>query len=567
MHILGVNAASHNTSAALVADGRLVAFAEEERFNRERYTMAFPEGAIRFCLAEAGIRGDEVDLVAFAGRPSAEILHSAAGALRLAGRPWYRTWLRDQVLVTGFWKGFTQGRRLRRATGHGGDPLYFDHHLCHAASAAFCSPFDDCAVLTIDAQGDGIATGLYAAEGGALRRVQTWRFPEHSIGHFYDCVTEWLAFKPVKDAGKTMGLAPYGDPAAFRDRFAKLVRIGDAGEVAFDLDYLKFEEGRRSSSRFEALFGKARELSDEVTDARFADVAAGAQDVVEEAFLALARHARARTGLPRLAIAGGVGLNSVANGRLDLSGIVESLWIQPAAYDAGLALGAALLAWHGTGGERRFRMDHAYWGPDTRDDEVRAALVRAKAEWREADDPAVAAAELLAEGRIVGWYQGRAEAGPRALGNRSILCDPQRLDAKEVLNREVKHREPFRPFAPSCTIEDAARYFESGRPNPFMLKVFQVLPAYRERLPGVTHVDGSARLQTVAAGENALYHRLLVETGRRTGMPCLVNTSFNIRGEPIVNSPSDALKCYFTTGLDALVIGRFVLEKRPRTAT
>jgi carbamoyltransferase len=209
-------------------------------------------------------------------------------------------------------------------------------------------------------------------------------------------------------------------------------------------------------------------------------------------------------------------------------------------------------------------MDHAYWGPDTRTDDVRAALRRAKATWRETDDPAKSAAEIVASGRIVGWYQGRAEIGPRALGNRSILCDARRLDAKEVLNRDVKHREPFRPFAPACALEDAGRWFESGKPNPFMLKVWQVLPHARPLLPAITHVDGSARLQTVAPAENALFHRLLVETGRRTGTPCVVNTSFNIRGEPIVNSPLDALKCYFTTGLDALVIDRFVLEKEPR---
>jgi carbamoyltransferase len=468
------------------------------------------------------------------------------------------------VLVTGAWKGAVQRRKLRSRFGYRGAFRTLDHHACHAASTFFCSPWDEAAVLTIDAQGDGVASALYEGRGRRLRKVCDWGFPEHSLGHFYDCVTEWLGFQPVKDAGKTMGLAPYGDAAQGRERIARVGRIAAAGEVVLDLDHLKFEQGRRSSSRFEALFGPSRRPDEDPTDPRFADVAAAAQDFVEEAFLALAKEARERTGLRNLCLAGGVALNSVANGRLDLAGIFDDVWIQPASYDAGLSLGAALLAWHEGGGDRRFRMDHAYWGPDTRTDDVRAALRRAKATWRETDDPAKSAAEIVASGRIVGWYQGRAEIGPRALGNRSILCDARRLDAKEVLNRDVKHREPFRPFAPACALEDAGRWFESGKPNPFMLKVWQVLPHARPLLPAITHVDGSARLQTVAPAENALFHRLLVETGRRTGTPCVVNTSFNIRGEPIVNSPLDALKCYFTTGLDALVIDRFVLEKEPR---
>ncbi|MCG3136104.1 MAG: nebramycin 5' synthase [Planctomycetes bacterium] len=564
MLILGVNASSHNTSAALLADGRLAAFAEEERFNRERYTMGFPEGAVRFALGHAGVRAEDVDAVVFAGSPTAEILHSAWDALRLAGRPWYRTWLRDQALVTGAYKGWNQKRRLRSRFGWTGESRCLPHHDCHASSAYHCSPFDDAAVLTIDAQGDGIATAIYEGRGGRLRRLRSWGFPEHSLGHFYDVVGEWLGFKPVKDAGKTMGLAPYGDAKRRRADFDRFTRIDADGTFTADLDFLKESRERRASPRFEALFGPARDLSrdSDPTDPRWADVAAGAQCVIEDAVFALAREARRITGLPNLCIAGGVGLNSVANGKLDLAGIFEEVWIQPAAYDAGLSLGAALLAWHGAGGARRFTMEHAYWGPDTKPEDVRAALEVAKAEYRETPDAAATAAELVAKGRIVGWYQGRAEVGPRSLGNRSILADPQRADAKDVVNREVKHREPFRPFAPSCTLEDSHRWFESGRATPFMLKVWQVRAEARAKLPAITHVDGSARLQTVTPSENALYHRLLVEVGRRTGIPCVLNTSFNIRGEPIVNSPMDALKCFFTTGLDALVIGPYVLEKR-----
>ncbi len=561
MIVLGINAASHNTSAALVADGRLVAFAEEERFNRERYTMAFPEQTVRFCLETAGVKASDLDLVAFAGVPRTEILQSAFDALRLAGRPWYRSWLRDQVLVTGLYKGVRQSRRIRGKFGYEGRTVHIGHHVCHASSSFHCSPFEDAAVLTIDAQGDGLASAVFEGRGAKLRLRKSWGFPEFSLGHFYDCVAEWLAFKPVKDAGKVMGLAPYGNPETHRDKFARMVRMDGSGDVRFDLDWLKFDPGRRSSERFEQLFGPPRELDQDPTDPRFADVAAGAQAVVEDAVMALAREAREITGIPRLCLAGGVALNSVANGKLAMAGIFDDVWIQPAAYDAGLALGAAFSAWHDTGGERRFVMTHAYWGPDTTTDDVRAALRRAKTQWREVEDPALEAARLIAEGKIVGWYQGRAEVGPRSLGNRSILADPGRPEAKDVVNREVKHREGFRPFAPSCTLEDSPRFFEMGTATPFMLHVWPVRPEMRAKLPGITHVDGSARLQTVAREDNPLYHRLLVELGRHTGIPCVLNTSFNIRGEPIVNSPSDALKCYFTTGLDALVIDRFVLEK------
>lgn len=561
MLVLGVNAASHNTSAALLANGELVAFAEEERFNRERYTMAFPDGTVNFCLEHAGAKAADLDLVVFAGRPSAEILHSAWGALRLAGRPWYRSWLRDQVLVTGVWKGAAQGRRMRGRHGYGGSLRYVDHHLCHAASAYLCSSFEEAAVLTVDAQGDGLATAIFAGRGRSLELRRSWGFPEHSLGHLYDCVGEWLGFKPVKDAGKTMGLAPYGDAKATRAQFSRFVSVEKGGEIRIDLDYLKTEKGRRASARFESLFGPPRRPDEDPTGPRFADVAAGVQAVVEEAVLSLAREARERTGSSKLCLAGGVALNSVANGKLAHAGVFDEVWVQPAAYDAGLSLGAALAAWNGEGGERKFVFRNPYWGPDTKTAEVRRALEISKASWREVDDPADEAARLVAENRIVGWYQGRAEVGPRALGNRSILANPMNPAMKDVVNREVKHREPFRPFAPSCTLEASPRYFDMAGATPFMLHVWQVRPEHRATLPAVTHVDGSARLQTVARDENPLYHRLLEGVGARTGVPCVLNTSFNIRGEPIVNSPVDALKCYFTTGLDALVIDRFVLTK------
>lgn len=564
MIILGINAASHNTSAALLADGRLVAFAEEERFNREKYTMGFPEGAVAFCLEQAGITPADVDVAAFAGRPWTEIRACAADAVRLAGRPWYRNWLRNQVLVTGLQKGLGQARRLRRRTGVDAPPEYVDHHLCHAASTFYCSPYEKAAILTVDAQGDGVATGLYVGEGNRIRRVRTWGFPEYSIGHFYDCVGEWLGFRPVIDAGKVMGLASYGDPAKTRKQFDSVATILSEGGARFDLDWLKDDADGRVSPGLVKLFGAPRVRGEEHTLERFADVAAGAQAVIEEAVLALARMARKETGLPHLCLAGGVALNSVANGKLTMEGVFDDVFVQPAAYDAGLALGAALQAWHERGGEHRFRMEHAYWGPSSTGDEVEAALRRSKATWRKVDDPAEAAAELIAQNKIVGWYQGRAEIGPRALGNRSILANACHPRMKDIVNKEVKHREPFRPFAPSCVMERVDTWFHRGGAAPFMLKVWEVKEEARPLLPAITHVDGTARLQTVEQHVNPLYHRLLTALGRRTGIPCALNTSFNIRGEAIVNTPIQALQCYFTTGLDALVIDHYVLEKSGR---
>lgn len=561
MVVLGVNAVSHNTSAALVASGQLVAFAEEERFNREKYTMGFPRESIEFCLEHAGITAADVDVIAFAGSPRAEIVHCVVDMLRLWGRPWYRRWLRNQVLVTGLYKGMKQTRAARRLPGFEGTLETHDHHLCHASSAFHCSPYEEAAVLTIDAQGDGVATGLYVGRGAELERVRTWGFPEHSLGHFYDCVGEWLGFRPVRDAGKIMGLASFGDPSRTRAAFDRIVEIGSDGDVRFDLDWLKFDVDRRSSARMEELFGPARRPEESHTDPRFADVAAGAQEVIERAVMALARYAREKTGMSRLCLAGGVALNSVANGKVAMEGVFDDIWVQPAAYDAGLSLGAALLAWHSRGGERKFVMEHAYWGPDTRDDEVLTALERCKATWTRVDDPAAAAADLVAANKIVGWYQGRAEVGPRALGHRSILANPTHPRMKDVVNLYVKHREPFRPFAPSCILEEADRWFHRGGPSPFMLKVWDVREGCEARLPAITHVDGTARLQTVDGRHNPLYHRLLVEIGRRTGIPCTMNTSFNIRGEPIVNTPLQALQCYFSTGLDALVLGNYVLDK------
>ncbi len=562
MYILGINAASHNASACLVRDGSLVAFVEEERFDRVKYSTAFPVRSIEYCLAEAGITAAAVDAVGLAGVPSREVLLSTQAFLRHLGRPWYRWFLRNQVFVTGAYRGWRQVNRLRSGMGYSGGIRAVEHHLCHASSAFHLSPFPEAAVLTVDAQGDGLATAIYRGEGTSIRCLERYRFPEASIGHFYDCVGEFLGFKPVRDAGKTMGLSSYGDPAVLAGRFGDLCRLGRGGKVSFPLAYMKDVRGIRSSRAFARRFGAPRGRDEAPTGERFAHVAAAAQAALERAILHLAEHAKRLTGSRYLCLGGGVALNSVANGILLRTGLFEDLWIQPAANDAGLALGAAFSVWHEDfAGPRRFAMEHAYYGPGYSDEEIRDVLSNSKVRFEKVSDPADHAARLLTGERIVGWFQGRMEAGPRALGGRSILAHPRRAEMKDILNRNVKHRESFRPFAPSAIFERTREYFDIDRPSPYMLLVCDVRPEKRAEVEAITHVDGTARLQTVTERESALYHRLVTRFGELTGTPVVLNTSFNIRGEPIVCSPEDALRCFFSTGMDDLVMGGFHVRK------
>ena len=566
--VLGINGCSHNTSAALIGDGEMLAHVEEERFNREKHSMAWPRLSVEYCLKHAGATMADVDMVALAGRPRNEILWSAALGLRHFGRTWYRRFLRNQILVTGLYKGWREKRMLREKLGYRGPIRYVEHHLSHAASAFLVSPYERAGIMTVDAQGDGLASALYLGEGSKIRRVARYLFPRASLGHFYDCIGEFIGMKAIRDAGKTMGLASYGDPAKTRELLANIVSFEPGGRIRFDLDWLKDGSGEKNAKRFRDAYGPPRRPDEPITDPRFADLAAGAQEIVEKAFFHLAGHLKETTGCEYLCLAGGVALNSVANGKLDRSGMFTDTWIQPSANDAGLSIGAAFYAYNSIRKNPRvYEMKHAYYGPGYTTAEVRAALDIGKITYREVDDPSRAAAELVAQDKIVGWFQGRMEAGPRALGNRSILSNPMRADMKDIVNRYVKHREPYRPFAPSALEEHAAEYFDNRGPNPFMLKVVDVRPEARSIIPAITHVDGSGRLQTVTRDVNERYWRMIDELRKITGVPVVMNTSFNIRGEPIVTTPQDALKCYYTTGLDALVLDRFVVEKGDGHAT
>ncbi len=558
--VLGINCLAHDTAAALVADGRLVAFVEEERLNRDKHTWAFPDLAIGWCLKEAGLSIGEVDLVTFDYRPGLDYTRALTFDLVPRFPRSAKHWAK-QTYVDG--RHVWRAAAFRRRWGYRGRIRFVEHHLAHAAASYFSSPFEGAAALTIDQGGDQLSTAIYACEGTQMRRLLKVRNP-HSLGELYSAITWWLGFKPTWDEGKVMAVASFGRPT-YLEEFRKLVRLRPGGRFQIDLSWVSWHLDRGCLSRkFLDRFGPPRAAAEPIS-AHHEDVAFALQAVTEEAALHLARAAAERLpGVRALCLSGGVALNSVMNARVATDGPFEDLFIPAPAGDAGNALGGALLAWHHeTGKPREWQMEHALLGPEYPEAEIRRCLDERKLSYRKVADPSEAAAGLLAAGKIMGWFQGRAEAGPRALGNRSILADPRPAHMKDTLNRQVKHREPFRPFAPAVLAGSAPEWFEHARPSPFMLLVLPIRPERRDQVPAITHVDGTGRLQTVTEAANPALYRLIEAFEARTGVPMVLNTSFNDRGEPIVCSPEDALRTYFGTGLDALVIGPYVLEKRP----
>jgi carbamoyltransferase len=557
-HVLGINCFAHDTAAALLRDGRPVAFVEEERFNREKHTRAFPDSAIEYCLREAGVSIHDVDVVAFAHRAGVDYRRGAVDALKRlpvgAKRLAAQTYV-DLMLVK-------KQRDFLKRWGYGGRVLNVGHHEAHAASAFFSSGFEEAAVLTLDRGGDFISTSLGRGRGSRLRTLREVRSP-HSLGEIYTAVTGWLGFHPNADEGKVMGLAPYGTER-YAPVFRDFVRLTSDGLFQVNLAWFRYQvEGGPLSRRFLDLFGQPRVPEGEITR-HHRDVAFGVQALTEEAALHVARALHRLTGSPNLALAGGVALNSVMNARLLAETPFERVFIQPAAGDAGNALGAALYVWHHQMGRpREWRMEHAFLGPAFEREALAKALADAGLPFREVGDPAGEAAELLGRSKIVGWFQGRAEVGPRALGARSILADPRRADMKDIVNAEVKHREGFRPFAPAILDEKGPEYFDGYHPNPFMLLVLPIRADKRDAIPAVTHVDGTGRLQSVTREASPLFYDLIEAFERRTGVPVVLNTSFNLRGEPIVHRPEEAIRDYVTTGMDALFLGPFLLEKEP----
>jgi len=560
--ILGINCFSHDTAACLLLDGRIVAFAEEERFNRQRHTKRFPDAAIEFCLTRAGIDARDLDVVAFAHRPALDFARGALDALR-RGAP-------KRLAMQAATDANLARKELvfRRRWSYRGRIVHVGHHDAHAASAFFASPFEEAAVLTLDRGGDFLSTTLQHGQGATLRPFAAVRNPD-SLGEVYSAFTWLLGFTPNADEGKVMGLAPYGSDKLDAE-LASLVRTTPDGLFRVNLAQFVYQRNLGwFSRRFLERYGPPRVPESELTELH-ENLAHAAQSLLEQTALHLARALRRRSGSANLCLAGGVALNSVMNSRLLKEADFERIFIQPAASDAGNALGAALWVWHQQLGKpRRETMTHAFHGqdhPSTAYEQALAGIGGAGAGLaiRRVGDPAAEAARLLADGKVVGWFQGRAEVGPRALGARSILADPRRAEMKDIVNQRVKHREPFRPFAPSVLAERGPDWFAGYHPSPFMLLILPVRGDRQAAIPAVTHVDGSARPQTVDAATNPLFHRLISQFEARTGIPVVLNTSFNLRGEPIVHRPAEAVADFLNTGMDALILGDHLVEKTPR---
>lgn len=561
MWILGISAGfAHDASATLVRDGEIVLAVEEERLDRVKYGKGFPHRSIDACLKTAGISLNDVDAVGFNLEPwrmyRADVLFNLK-CLRSPKAFKYAlfnlAWAVHPLLYN-----LKEAEKIARET-NGRRPRFIDHHLCHAASAFYVSPFEDAAILTIDNRGEDVSATLSVGQGAAIRRIDEIRVPE-SLGSLYLGVTLFLGFK-FGDEYKVMGLAPYGQPSHY-DVFADVLRQEPRGRFSLNRAYFDYlgAEGLFSRKFYDALGPRRR--PGEPIEQRHMDIACSLQKRLEDVVLHMADHLHRVTGADNLCLAGGVALNSVANGALARTSAFKNIFVQPAAGDAGTSMGAALAIYHHQLGRPRTRvMEHANLGPSFSDGEIEEALKACKLDYEIHDNIARTVAELLADGQIVGWFQGRMEWGPRALGARSILADPRATDVKEALNRAIKHREDFRPFAPSVLAERCRDYFECQVPSPFMLFVYNVVEGRRKEIPAVTHVDGSARIQTVRREDNALFWELIKEFEAITGVPVVLNTSFNVDGEPIVCTPRDAIRCFFGSGIDCLAIGRFLVTK------
>jgi carbamoyltransferase len=555
---IGINYSQmHDSSACIARDGEVLFAVAEERLSRVKHDARFPALAIRACLDFAGVRADEVDYVCQGWpRPRAAYLHDlrsyATGRQPANSRALLNS--TRQFLSMSHQRGGEN--HFRRLFGPSKVEFRFmDHHLAHAISAFAYSGFEDAAVLVLDGRGATEATSIWRGRNGRLEHLCTIPWP-NSLGLFYAQFTYFLGFTPYSDEWKVMGLAPYGEPGInlrdFIEPDDNPYRVATNLLIAPESDPFRGMEPRLGPHR----------LPESEIDARHKNLAFAVQDMCEQAMLTLARAAVAKTGCGNLCLAGGVALNSKANGKILSSGIVDRIFVQPAASDDGVCLGAVLGPTLDAGEKLPVRkMRHAYLGNECSDAEIEKALATYKIRATRVADPAAVAAELLADGKILGWVQGRMEFGPRALGSRSILADPRDPEMNAKVNNAVKFREWWRPFAPSLLQEAAREYLESATDSPFMVLTAQVRPEKRGVIPSVTHVDGSARPQTVERDVNPLYWRLISEFGRRTGVPVVMNTSFNLRGEPIVSSPTDAIRTFFSSGMDALIIGSFVVDK------
>lgn len=586
MNILGISAFYHDSAACLVQDGKIVAAAQEERFTRKKHDSEFPRHAVAYCLKEGRIAAPDLDIVAFYDKPFLKFerilqtylayapygIHSFVKAIPL----WIKRklWMKDL---------------LRNELQYDGKMIFPEHHESHAASAFFPSPFEEAAFLTMDGVGEWATTSYGIGRGNRVEIAAEIRFP-HSLGLLYSAFTYYTGFKVNSGEYKVMGLAPYGEPKYANLIKDKLIDLKDDGSFRMNMEYFDYCAGlAMTNRRFHDLFGgPPRKPESELTQKEM-DLARSVQDVTEEIVLRMGRHVRKETGQENLCLAGGVALNCVANGKLLKENTFSDIWIQPAAGDAGGALGAALFAWHQYLGEGRTpdtKIDSqqgSYLGPEFSDEEIAGFLkeVSVPASRIEKDELPSRIADLIAGEKVVGWFEGRMEFGPRALGARSIIGDARSPKMQEIMNLKIKFRESFRPFAPSVLEEKVSDYFELEKHSPYMLLVADVqnslrremtseeksffgikkLNVVRSEIPAITHIDYSARVQTVSSETNPLYHRMITEFEKRQGCAVIINTSFNVRGEPIVCTPEDAYRCFMRTDMDYLVMGTFLLDK------
>ncbi len=558
MLTLGINYSQmHDSSACIARDGEVLFAVAEERLSRVKHDARFPTLSIRACLDFAGVRAEQVDFLCQGwSRPRAGFLHDLNCFVTHKQPVDSRALLNSTRHFASMWHQRGGENRFRQMFPGAKTRFRFvDHHLAHAISAYAFSGFDDSAVLVLDGRGAWEATSLWRGRDGRLEHIWTIPWP-NSLGLFYAQFTHYLGFTPYSDEWKVMGLAPYGEPGIGLRDFI----IPDDNPYRVDTHRLLGKDSAPIAG-IESRLGPGR-IPESDIDARHKNMAFAVQDMCEQAMMTLARAAVAQTGCRNLCLAGGVALNSKANGKILSSGVVDRMFVQPAASDDGVCLGAALAPMLDDNGKFPSRkMRHAHLGSESSDAEIAKALETYKIRATRVADPASAAAEMLANGKILGWFQGRMEFGPRALGSRSILADPRDPEMNAKVNNAVKFREWWRPFAPSMLSEVASEYLESATDSPFMVLTAQVRPEKRSVIPSVTHVDGSARPQTVERDVSPLYWRLIYEFGQRTGVPVVMNTSFNLRGEPIVCSPTDAIRTFFSSGMDALVIGNFVVEK------
>lgn len=561
MNILGISCYYHDAAAAIVKDGTLVAAAQEERFTRRKHDPEFPHNAIQYCLSEAGISASQIDYVGFYDKPFTKfdrILQTYFATWPKSLPSFLKAmpvWIKEKIWVP---------QTIQKNLGYHGPVLFAEHHVSHAASAFLVSPFREAAIITMDGVGEWDTTTYGTGRGNDIQLHKSIFFP-HSLGLLYSAFTYYLGFRVNSAEYKVMGLAPYGKPVYYDIIKEHLIDVKEDGSFKLNMEYFVYDWALRMTGRkFDHLFGNPRREPESPLTQFHKDVAASLQKVTDEVVVNLANHVYRETNLPSLCMAGGVALNCVANSKVLKQTPFKDVFIQPAASDAGGAVGVALYIYNTVlNHERTFVWQNAFLGPEFSDETIGGFLSSLGVEHRKLDrhDLLTTVARLIAEQNVIGWFNGRMEFGPRALGSRSIIADARNPENWQRVNLKIKFRESFRPFAPAVLEERTADYFEFDRPSPYMLFVAQVREERRE-VPAITHVDGSARLQTIRRADHPMFYDLIKEFERLTGCPIIINTSFNVRGEPIVCTPQDAFRCFMRTEMDYLVLGSYVLDKR-----